>query len=113
MTLQEQLDKAKADLLAADDARLKADGVLFVAEAERRKYRDNLTKACKEENRALENVVQACLELEKRRNETHAVMPDFQRTGKDVSQAVTVVNDLREKQIKAIAEIKRLEKLCS
>jgi hypothetical protein len=113
MTLQEQLDKALADLLAADNARGKADVALMFAEDERKKYRDNLTKACREENRALENVVQACLELEKRRSETQAVMPDFIRTGKDVGQAVTVVNDLREKQIKAIAEIKRLKKLCS
>ena len=113
MTLQEQLDKAKADLWAIEDARGKADVALMFAEDERKKYRDNLTKACREENRALENVVQACLELEKRRSETHAVMPDFLRTGKVVNQAVTVINDLREKQIKAIAEIKRLKKLCS
>ena len=113
MTLQEQLDKALADLLAADDARGKADVALMFAEDERKKYGDNLTKACREENRALENVVQACLELERRRSETHAVMPDFLRTGKVVNQAVTVINDLREKQIKAIAEIKRLKKLCS
>jgi hypothetical protein len=113
MTLQEQLDKALADLLAADDARGKADVALMFAEDERKKYGDNLTKACREENRAFENVVQACLDLEKRRSETHAVMPDFLRTGKVVNQAVTVINDLREKQIKAIAEIKRLKKLCS
>ena len=113
MTLQEQLDKALADLLAADNARGKADVALSFAEAERRKAHDKLTKSCHEENLALENVIKACVELEKRRSEKEASMPNFIQTGKDVGKAVTVVNDLREKQIKALAEIKRLEKLCS
>ena len=113
MTLQEQLDKALADLLAADNARGKADVALIFAEDESKKYSEALTKACYEENKALENVVKACVELEKRRSETKNAAPKRIQTSKDVGKAVTVVNDLRREQIKALAEIKRLEKLCS
>jgi hypothetical protein len=109
LTLQEQLKQALADLWAVEAASGKADVALIDAEAGRRKSSENLTKACRAENQALENVVQACFELEKRRSETQAVMPDFIQTGKDVGKAVSVVNDFREKLRKAHDEVKRLK----
>jgi hypothetical protein len=109
LTLQEQLKQALADLWAVEAASGKADVALIDAEVGRRKSSENLTKACRAENQALENVVQACLELEKRRSETQAVMPDFIQTGKDVGKAVTVVNDFREKLRKAHDKVKRLK----
>ncbi len=109
LTLQEQLKQALADLWAVEAASGKADVALIDAEVGRRKSSENLTKACRAENQALENVVQACFELEKRRSETQAVMPDFIQTGKDVGKAVTVVNDFREKLRKAHDKVKRLK----
>jgi hypothetical protein len=108
--LQQQLDKAKADLWVIEEAGRKAGVALIDAEAEFRKYSNKLLNASREELRTFENVVKACVELEKRRSETKAVQINFWQAQYYVRQCLTSANKFREHRFKTVLEIRRLRK---
>jgi myosin heavy subunit len=108
--LQEQLAKTKADLWVIEEARRKTGVALINAEAEFRKYSNKLSDASGEKLRTFENVVKACVELEKRRSEIKPIQIDFQQARAYASHCLTVKNKFREQRVKKLFEIRRLKK---
>jgi hypothetical protein len=107
---QKQLAKALADLQVIKEAHRKAKTAFAFAAIEYKKSSKNLSKGSDEEYRARVNVEKACVEYDNCRDAGADVMPDFMRTQEGLRQAVGVVDDNREQNIKTGLEILRLKK---